>query len=88
MDLRLRLLPFLCRLPAFPTEPVVATGLNWIVHSEATTHRWQNATVSVMHGVNILLFACLGGWIGHFILIQWRAAPGGAADPQRFAATG
>jgi hypothetical protein len=90
------LLPFLCRLPAFPAEPticrlrqitlgllaltlwiepVVVIGLNMVVHTDVTNQQWQHATVSVVQGVNALLFACLSAWIGQFIITQLRAAP-------------
>lgn len=64
-------------------EACVVAGLNSIMHTEATNIRWENIAQGLVQGVTWLLFACLGGWLTHFVLTQCsfgssrrREAPG------------
>jgi hypothetical protein len=50
----------------------VVVGLNLIRHTEATNAAWQSGANALTQGVTWLLFACLSGWLVHFVLTQWR----------------
>jgi len=54
--------------------PVIA-ALNLIPHYEPTLRLWEKITFVVLTGVSWALFACLSGWLVHFVLTQGRPAP-------------
>jgi hypothetical protein len=54
--------------------PVIA-ALNLIPHYEATLRLWEKIAFIVLAGVSWSFFACLAGWLGHFVLTQARITP-------------
>lgn len=56
-------------------EVPVIVALNLIPHFEATLRLWEKTSFIVLTGVSWSLFACLSGWLAHFVLTQTRPAP-------------
>ncbi|HEX2860825.1 MAG TPA: hypothetical protein VHN79_04265, partial [Lacunisphaera sp.] len=54
--------------------------LNAATPTEAFYRFWENASGILKPGIAWLFFACLSGWLIHFVLSPWRADPDGPAQ--------
>ena len=55
------------------TEVPVVTALNLIGTSQEVVDRWEDWTTGFLQFVTWSLFACLCGWLAHFVVMQGRA---------------
>jgi hypothetical protein len=65
------------------TEFPVVTTLNLLGASQGVIDRWEDWTMGFLQIVTWSLFACLSGWLAHFVLTQVRIAPEHAAAAPR-----
>jgi hypothetical protein len=57
------------------TEFPVVTTLNLVGASQEVINRWEDWTTGFLQIVTWSLFACLSGWLAHFLFTQARIAP-------------
>ena len=57
------------------TEGLVVVALNIIPHTLATNIRCQEVANLTVQAMTWLLFACLSGWLTHFVLLAGRGGP-------------
>ena len=57
------------------TEGLVVVALNIIPHTLATNIRCQEVANLTVQAMTWLLFACLSGWLAHFVLMAGRGGP-------------
>jgi len=59
------------------SEVPIVTMLNHFEPTQEVANRWQDWSTGFTQIVTWSLFACLSGWLAHFMASQWQGLPGG-----------
>lgn len=60
-------------------ESLVVVGLSLFPPSQTALQRWETATTTGLSALTWALFACLSGWLIHFVFTQYWIPPGAPA---------